>query len=548
MLESDTAGLLLLLFLCRRPQAANQQVVSKLSAAQKAALAAAAEQAELFAANPTTDAIHDSLIASVLQTGSLAGMLRRKAGPLLHCGYALPPFELRVDLAWLNMTATEAQGYSNSLLQRIEAANSRLFGPQPAAPQRPVLLQNLVDLWCCDWDGVKLTFASPAAQGAATTAAATAAVLSSLLSAARVAQAVARGDQQAADRAAAATAALAGAAANHVQQLQAITAQPAAAAAVLGGASNSQAGVSEQAAPAAVDTAGVQAAGAQLALAAVAAVPAGARSISGDTLPAVPLLLGTGTQQAAAASGPGSSGLQPAAAITLEGAAAGAAKLAAQLGRAVTPATQTLRRGAGLLVLFDDSWGGKARQLMAGRAVVSGREYSHYSVLQLMTTEGLLLQEGYSQTVSVRVAGEYLAAEQPRTGHWSKAQHSLSITPGHNLLLSCQPSHTWGKNFTASCPAATRSYLALFDGFSDAEITAVLGEQRGQSFLQSHFRIDLVAFAVVSAQQIKKGNQVGVVGLLLPHLEQFPCSGCLASPQILILDAQLADRLLQLGP
>lgn len=211
--------------MCRRPTAANQLTVSQLSAPKQAALAAAAEAAELFASNPTTDAIQDSLIASVLQTGSLAGMLQHKAGPLSHSGYALPPFLHKVDLAWLNMSPAEAQGYSHGLLQRIEAANASLFGPQPSPPQRPVLIQNLVDLWCCDWDVVKLSFAAPAAQEQATTAAVAAAVLSSLLSATKVAQAMARGDQQAAGRAALATAALAGTAADHVQRLQAITAQ-----------------------------------------------------------------------------------------------------------------------------------------------------------------------------------------------------------------------------------------------------------------------------------------------------------------------------------
>lgn len=128
--------------------------MSQLSAPKQASLAAAGEAAELFAANPTTDAIQDSLIASVLQTGSLAGMLQHKAGPLSHGGYTLPPFLHKVDLAWFNMSPAEAQGYSYGLLQRIEAANARLFGPQPSPPQRPVLIQNLFEpvvlrLGCC---------------------------------------------------------------------------------------------------------------------------------------------------------------------------------------------------------------------------------------------------------------------------------------------------------------------------------------------------------------------------------------------------------------
>lgn len=214
---------MLLLLIYRRPSAANKQLVFRLSAEQKASLAAAAEQAELFASNPTTNAIQDSLAAAVLEAGSLAGMLQQKAGPLLHSGYALPPFQAKIDLAWLNMTPASARAYSDGLLGRINAANSTLFGPLPPAPQRPVLLQTMVDLWCSDWDMVKLTFANPAVQEWAATTAASAAVLSSLASAVQVAQAVARGDTHTADKAAAD--ASRSAAASHLQQLQAIAAE-----------------------------------------------------------------------------------------------------------------------------------------------------------------------------------------------------------------------------------------------------------------------------------------------------------------------------------
>lgn len=187
---------LIRLLLCRRPLTANKLLVSRLSAEQQASLAVAAEQAELFVANPTTASIQDSLTASVLQGGSLAGMLQLKSGPLLHCGYACLAFQTgKIDLAWLNMSPASAQAYSDSLLQRINTANTMLFGPLPATPRRPVLLPALPDLWWCDWDTVKVSFAAPAAQEQATAAAASAAVLSSLASAAQVAQAVSRGDQ-----------------------------------------------------------------------------------------------------------------------------------------------------------------------------------------------------------------------------------------------------------------------------------------------------------------------------------------------------------------
>lgn len=68
----------------------NQLLVSQLDAASKAALAAAVENCELYAANPTTDSIYQDLISSVQEACSLAGMLqcwaasaqRLCAGPL----------------------------------------------------------------------------------------------------------------------------------------------------------------------------------------------------------------------------------------------------------------------------------------------------------------------------------------------------------------------------------------------------------------------------------------------------------------------------------
>lgn len=121
-------------------------------------------------------------------------------------------------MACSNMNPAKAQGYDSRLLQRINAANSQLFGGLPATRSRPVLLQSLVDLWCADGDAVKLSFAAAAVQ--ATAAAASAAVLSALLSGAQVAQAMARGDTAAAGRAAAEVTALAGTAVTPVQQLQ----------------------------------------------------------------------------------------------------------------------------------------------------------------------------------------------------------------------------------------------------------------------------------------------------------------------------------------
>lgn len=547
----DRASVLLTLFaLCRRPHAANQQITSQLSASQKADLQQAAEQAQLFAANPTTDSIQQSLAAAVLKAGSLAGMLQQRAAPLLH-QYALPAFELKVDLAWFSMTPAEAQGYDTTLLQRINSANSLLFGPLPAAPARPVLLQSMVDLWCCDVDALKLSFAAPTAQGQATAAAATAAVLSALLSGAQVAQAMARGDTAGASRAAAAASSLAGMAANHVQQLQQLTgggtvaAVGTEAAAVSAGGSSrdgmgTAAAITHVAAPVAKETA------AALTSVAACSAPAwpNAATAPVDSTPAEIALGGAKEPQLAA--DPGSSSQPSTAALdSLQTAAAEAAGLATQLGQAAAPDNQVLRRGAGLLLLRDTSWGGKARQMQAGRAVVSGHEYSHYSVLQLMTSEGLLLQKALSQTVSVRVSKEYSPADHPCIGHWSRQAYSVTIAPGCNLLLSCQPRHSLGQRFTANSPAAARSFLALYEGLDDAAITVALGEQGCQPVSQLTLTCHVHSSAVVLIQLLKKTQQVQVFWVVLPYLVQLPGCCAFAPQQGTVADAQLGQGAFQ---
>jgi hypothetical protein len=93
-----------------------------------------------------------------------------------------------------------------------------------------------------------------------------------------------------------------------------------------------------------------------------------------------------------------------------------------------------LPRGSGLLALLSNGWSGKARLLQAGKAVVAGHTFSHFSVLQLMSAEGLLLRDGFMQSVYVRVAAEFLAPEQQQqlTGNWSRAVVKLDVTPGRN--------------------------------------------------------------------------------------------------------------------
>jgi hypothetical protein len=144
--------------------------------------------------------------------------------------------------------------------------------------------------------------------------------------------------------------------------------------------------------------------------------------------------------------------------------AAADADMAVQL--AEGPQPDVLPRGAGMLVLFDNNWGGKAVQLQAGRVVIEEQHFTPYSIVQLMSEAGLLLWQKSAQMVQLRVAAEFLSVQQhPLIGHWSQKAYNLRVTPGSNLLLHCQPTHTWGKKFTASCSAACSSYGALFPGF-----------------------------------------------------------------------------------
>jgi hypothetical protein len=182
---------------------------------------------------------------------------------------------------------------------------------------------------------------------------------------------------------------------------------------------------------------------------------------------------------AAADTGPATSSLQLASAN---------AQLAAQLAQGPQPAL--LPRGSGLLVLFSNDWSGKARLLQAGKASVAGQTYRYYSVLQLMSAEGLLLRNGFTQPVKVRVAAEFVAPEQQQqqqlTGNWSRAVVKLDVTPGSNLLLHSRPGHTWGKKFSAKCSAAA-GYEALFPDLSQANMAVALGEYGGYARCQRCF-------------------------------------------------------------
>jgi len=83
---------------------------------------------------------------------------------------------------------------------------------------------------------------------------------------------------------------------------------------------------------------------------------------------------------------------------------------------------------------LDNDWGGKAVQLQAGRVVIEEQHFTHYSIVQLMSAAGLLLQQKSAQMVQLRVAAEFLSVAAHKhpltTGHWSQKAYNLRVTPG----------------------------------------------------------------------------------------------------------------------
>jgi hypothetical protein len=176
-----------------------------------------------------------------------------------------------------------------------------------------------------------------------------------------------------------------------------------------------------------------------------------------------------GTQQAPECSRVGSSVLGPASGQQQVGVPQPGTAAAAQ-------GSSLLRRGAGLLVLLPSHWRGKAKAL-AGRVQVAGAAYTHYSIIQLMTPEGLLLSGG-AQKVSLRVAAEFCSETVDTVGAWSKRQYTATVTPQHALLLHSQPPTSLGRSFAATSTACTHTYEAMY-GWTPACITAALGRPGG---------------------------------------------------------------------
>jgi hypothetical protein len=348
-----------------------------------------------------------------------------------------------------------------------------------------------VDLLACDVGGIKPTLASPQARANASISSAHAAVQAALQSAAAVAVLTARGDDVAASRAATAAARAAQVAVGHAQALQLdVTEAPSCQEA---GEPSSSAAATAQQDPATA---------AAIALHCPTVMPAGS---------AAAVL----QQQASAAADTGPA--RAASSTSSLQLAAANAQLAAQLAQGPQPAL--LPRGSGLLVLFSNDWSGKARLLQAGKASVAGQTYRYYSVLQLMSAEGLLLRDGFTQPVKVRVAAEFVAPEQQLTGNWSRAVVKLDVTPGSNLLLHSRPRHTWGKKFSAKCSAAA-GYEALFPDLSQANMAAALGEYGGYARCQRCFVCNNGSLLVIFIKSFEERQQVSVLGVTLKYLEQ----------------------------
>jgi hypothetical protein len=94
-------------------------------------------------------------------------MLQAFSVPLVHLGYQLPPFQKGVDLDWLGLTPETAQWLLEEQLASIHTCNLQLYGAEaiPAAPAEKLLLQSLVDLLACNYDGVKAAAKPAAAAG-----------------------------------------------------------------------------------------------------------------------------------------------------------------------------------------------------------------------------------------------------------------------------------------------------------------------------------------------------------------------------------------------
>lgn len=105
-------------------------------------------------------------------------------------------------------------------------------------------------------------------------------------------------------------------------------------------------------------------------------------------------------------------------------------------------------------------------------AVIHGTSYSHYSVVQLGSADGLLLQSQEPQVAKVCVAAEFVSGVEV-AGHWTKGQYDLTVQR-ETLLLSCSLPRSAGR-FN---PQKSLTYEAMY-GWSGSVITVALGKPVG---------------------------------------------------------------------
>ena len=118
-----------------------------------------------------------------------------------------------------------------------------------------------------------------------------------------------------------------------------------------------------------------------------------------------------------------------------------------------------LQAGSGVVLLV--TRGDRAKVLPKG--TVGGGMYSHYTVVQLMEC---LVLAGSLQSISCRVAAEFLTGVEPRTGNWSKKAFNLKVEPSAMVLLSSQARHKLGKQFRGDGEGA-KGYRTLYPSFTD---------------------------------------------------------------------------------
>jgi len=405
-------------------------------------------------------------------------MLQAAGVPLCHSGYSLSAPAEGMDLQYMQLTATRAVHVMQQHVQRVHAGCEALGWQLPAKPARPVLLQCTPDLLCADWEALQQLLERPAVAPQAALGAAAGSVAAALAAAAGVVQAVARGDARGATAAAeqatnAAAAAIAAADGIQQQFLLADQQQREQQDGHVQQDMQDEQELQQEPSPASVELASVQHA--------LAAAGCGGSEGSWPTQPVHPLQMQSSEQQQQQAEGAQQPPVCSRVGSNVTGPASGQ-----QLVHPGTPAaaqgSSLLRRGAGLLVLLQHRWGSKAKALQ-GRVQLAGATYSHYSMLQLMTAEGLLLSGG-AQKVKVRVAAEFCSESVDIVGAWSKRPYTVTVAPQHALLLHSQPPKALGKTFAATSTACTHTYEALY-GWTPACITAALGKQGG---LQGVFR------------------------------------------------------------